>query len=64
MTLKAKKLCELRRFLGSALGQKGVGLPVFPQACFGSPFREPGKEQRELGYGSAHGEDCEHLGTR
>lgn len=47
-------MCELRRFLGSAWGKGGVGLPLFPQACFHSPFHDPSKEQRGPGYGSTH----------
>lgn len=65
MTLKDEKVCELRTCLGSVLGKEGVPewLPAFPQACFHSHFHEPNKEQRGPGYGSAHGEDCEHLGA-
>ena len=63
MTLKDEKVRELRRCLGTMWGKEGVGLPIFPQACFRSPFHEPRKEQRGLGYGSTHGEDCEHLGA-
>lgn len=64
MTLKDEKVCELRRYLGMAWGKGGVGLSLFPQACFHSPFHDPSKEQRGPGYGSAHiVEDCECMGT-